>query len=44
VPADASVVFYYASLALSAAAVVLFLWLLREKPRSEDARHQKEGE
>ncbi|HEY7575628.1 MAG TPA: hypothetical protein VIB08_10725 [Thermoanaerobaculia bacterium] len=33
-PADASVAFFYASLGLSAAAVVLFLWLIRE-PRTK---------
>jgi hypothetical protein len=32
VPLDASVVLFYASLGMSAAAVVLFLWLMREKP------------
>jgi len=31
VPADGSVAFYWTSLGLSAAAVVLFLWLMREK-------------
>jgi hypothetical protein len=44
VPADASVAFYYASLGLSAAAVVLFLWLMREPPKPEDGRRKTEDE
>ncbi|MGH9366964.1 MAG: hypothetical protein ACRD3M_04740 [Thermoanaerobaculia bacterium] len=41
-PLDASAVFFYTSLGISAAAVVLFLWLIRE-PRgreTEDGRRK----
>ena len=41
VPADASVAFFYASLGLSAAAVVLFLWLIREPRGREHGDREK---
>jgi hypothetical protein len=44
VPLDSSATLFYASLAMSAAAVVLFLWLIRE-PRDvrEDPRRARAG-
>jgi hypothetical protein len=40
VPLDQSVAYYWTSLGLSAAAVFLFLWLLK-KPREEDPKSKE---
>jgi len=42
VPLDQSVAYYWTSLGLSAAAVFLFLWLLK-KPRDEKAKDGEKG-
>ncbi|HTO86632.1 MAG TPA: hypothetical protein VMR54_03775 [Thermoanaerobaculia bacterium] len=38
---DGSVALFYASLGMSAAAVVLFLWLMREPRDREDHRNNR---
>jgi hypothetical protein len=41
VPLDSSATLFYASLAMSAAAVVVFLWLIREPRREERGEKPK---
>jgi hypothetical protein len=42
-PLDLTLVLYWSSLGISAAAVVLFLWLMRER-RAEGGRRKAGGE
>ncbi len=42
-PLDLTLVLYWSSLGISAAAVVLFLWLMREQ-KSEGGRRKAEGD
>jgi hypothetical protein len=43
VPLDLSVALFYASLGLSAAAVVVFVWLMREPQDREDTENDRKS-
>jgi hypothetical protein len=44
VPVDANFYLWVGSLCLSAAAVVLFIWLMRERPEHDEASRVKRPE